>query len=232
MKDPIAFDFDGDYGEDYNDLVQRVIPGYDQLFQATLALFRTQLDEEAHVLIVGCGTGREIATFAPAQPRWRFTAVDPSRQMIDVTAEVVRRLDLDARVSLHHGYVDELPPQPRFDAATVINVMHFLSDDGPKAGLIESVAGWMKPGGAVALFDLHGTPSSLSFKRLLDGWTAFMRLRGLTGEALAEFLKRLDDGIVYVPETRILEICKQAGLTLGCRYFGGYLYGGWFLLRD
>ena len=50
MKDPIAFDFDADYGQDYDVLVQRVIPGYDHLFQATLALFRTRLEQEAHIL--------------------------------------------------------------------------------------------------------------------------------------------------------------------------------------
>ena len=83
----------------------------------------------------------------------------------------------------------------------------------------------------MALFDLHGTPSTPSFKHLMDAWTAFMMLRGLTGATLAQFLKRLDDGIVYVSEDRILDICRQAGLTLGCRYFGGYLYGGWLFFR-
>ena len=27
-------------------------------------------------VVAGCGTGRELITFAPAQPRWHFTAVD------------------------------------------------------------------------------------------------------------------------------------------------------------
>ena len=232
MKDPTAFDFDGDYGRDYDDLVKIVIPGYDHLFQATLALFTTLLDREAHVLIVGCGTGREIATFAPAQPQWRFTAVDPSRQMVDTTARAVRRLGLNERVTLHHGYVDDLPSQPHFDAATVINVLHFLPDDGPKQRLVQSVARRVRAGGGVALFDLHGTPSSPSFKHLMEGWTTFMASRGLTGEALMQFLKRLDEGIVYVPEARILAMCKQAGLTFSSRYFGGFLYGGWFFLRE
>lgn len=231
MKDPTAFDFDGDYGEGYDDLVQRVIPGYDHLFQATLALLQTRLGEQARILIAGCGTGSELITFAPARPRWRFTAVDPSLQMIEATAAVVERLGLRDCVTLHHGYVDDLPKSSAFDAATIINVMHFLPDDGAKQSLIESVARRVRPEGAVALFDLHGTPSSASFKQLMDGWTAFMALRGLTGEAQAHFLQRLADGIVYVSETRILEICQQAGLTLTSRYFGGFLYGGWFFLR-
>ena len=232
MKDPRAFDFDGDYGEDYDGLVKTVIPGYDHLFQATLALFQTRLDRQAHILIVGCGTGRELITFASAQPQWRFTAVDPSIQMIETTAAAVERLGLSDRVTLHHGYVDDLPAQPSFDAATVINVMHFLPDDGTKEHLIGSVARRVRTGAGVALFDLHGTPSSASFNQLMDAWSAFMALRGLTGDAHSQFLKRLADGIVYVSEARILEMCRQAGLALSGRYFGGFLYGGWFFLRE
>ena len=220
MKDPAAFNFDGDYGADYDGLVERVIPGYDHLFQATLALFQTRLGDEARILIAGCGTGKELITFAPAQPRWRFTAVDPSLQMIEATAAAVERLGLGDRVTLHHGYVADLPEHAAFDAATVINVLHFLPDDGAKEALIESVARRVRTGGAVALFDL------------MDGWTAFMALRGLTGKARARFLQRLNDGIVYVSEARILEMGKQAGLTLSSRYFGGFLYGGWLFLRD
>ena len=232
MKDPSAFDFDGDYGAAYDDLVQRVIPGYHDLFEATLALFRTRLERQAHVLIVGCGTGKEIATFAPAEPEWRFTGVDPSRQMLETAAGVVARLGVEARVVLHHGYVDELPAPVRFEAATVINVLHFLADDGAKEHLLRSVAERVRPGGLVAVFDLHGSPSSPGFRQLMAGWSAFMERRGLTGAAKAQFLQRLDAGIVYVPEGRLMELCQSAGLTLLSRYFGGFLYGGWLFLRE
>jgi tRNA (cmo5U34)-methyltransferase len=232
VKDPSAFDFDGDYGQAYDDLARRVIPGYEHLFEATLALFCTRLDRQAHVLIVGCGTGKEIATFAPAEPQWRFTGVDPSRAMLETAAGVVAQLGAEARVDLHHGYVDDLDEHPRFEAATVINVLHFLADDGAKEHLLRSVAQRVRPGGLVAVFDLHGTPSSPVFRQLMEGWSAFMELRGLTGEAKARFLRRLDAGIDYVPEARLVALCRGAGLSLLSRYFGGFLYGGWLFICE
>lgn len=232
VKDPSAFDFDGDYGKAYDDLARRVIAGYNHLFEATLALFCTQLERQARDLIVGCGTGKEIATFAPAEPQWRFTGVDPSRAMLETAAVVVAQLGVDPHVVLWHGYVDDLPAHVGFEAATVINVLHFLPDDGAKERLLRSVAERVRPGGLVAVFDLHGSPSDPVFRQLMAGWSAFMELRGLTGEAKAQFLQRLDDGIVYVSEARIVALCRAAGLSLSSRYFGGFLYGGWLFRRE
>lgn len=231
MRDARAFDFDGDYGEIYDDIARTVIPGYEQLFEATLALLRGRLEPRSRVLVVGCGTGKEIATFGPAEPGWKITGVDPSAEMIGVTGTVVRRLGLEDRVDLVNGEVGSLPADAAFDAATVINVMHFLSDGGAKDELMNAVTARVRPGGCVILFDLHGDPDSEAFLRLDEAWVAFMRIRGLDGEALEAFLERLRRGIDYVPESRIMEICRDAGLHLECRYIGGFHYGGWLFTR-
>jgi tRNA (cmo5U34)-methyltransferase len=229
MKDPRAFDFDGDYGEIYDDIARTVIPGYEQLFQAILALLSGRLSPRAHVLVVGCGTGKEIATLAPAEPGWLITGVDPSAEMVGVTRSVARRLGVDSRVTVVHGEVAALPARAAFDAATVINVMHFLPDDGAKAALMESVATRVRPGGPVLLFDLHGDPTSDAFRDV--AWVSYMKIRGLRGEPLDGFLERLRKGIDYVSESRIMEICGSVGLEPQLRFFGGFHYGGWLLTR-
>ncbi len=231
MKDPTAFDFDGDYGAGYEDLARTVIPGYDQVFQSVLAIFRRQLEPLAQILIAGCGTGRELATLGPAHSGWRFVAVDPSIEMVRVTADLVQRQQLQTRVRLHHGYVHDLPPNDRYDAATIINVLHFLQDDGEKQALVNSVSTRLRIGAPLVLFDLHGDPMSVEFRTLRDAWYEFIELRGLTADSKARFIDRLDRGIAYVPETRILDICRDAGLELRARFYGGFLYGGWLLAR-
>lgn len=231
MKDPRAFDFDGDYGEIYDDIARTVIPGYEQLFQAILALLRGRLGPRASVLVVGCGTGKEIATLAPAEPGWSITGVDPSAEMVGVTRSVVRRLGVESRVTVVHGEVDALPSRTSFDAATIINVMHFLPDDGGKTGLMRAVAARVQQGGPVLLFDLHGDPTSDAFRELDEAWVSYMKIRGLRGEALDRFLERLRKGIDYVSESRIMEICSAVGLEPHFRYFGGFHYGGWLLMR-
>ena len=231
MRDSEAFDFDGDYGEGYGLIAETVIPGYDQIFEAAHALLHTLVEPQARILVVGCGTGKEIEHLAPLRPGWRFTAVDPSVKMIDTTRGVVTRLGVEERVELHHGYVDDLTRSPEFEAATVINVMHFLADDGAKQDLLTSVAERVLPGGPVVLFDLHGDPSSAAFATLWSGWLAFMEQRGLVGQAKSRFVERLERGVAFVPEVRVLELCRNAGLSVAARFFGGFLYGGWLLKR-
>ena len=229
MKDPAAFNFDGDYGDEYKELAGRVIPGYNELFLATLALLQERLAENARILVVGCGTGREIETFAPAEPGWRFDAVDPALEMVRCTASVAEHLGVQDRVSVHHAYTHDLDLPYKYDAATVINVMHFLPDGGAKDRLMCSVAERMHPGGTVMLFDLHGDPTRPYFPLYYSAWIRFMELRGYRGAKKERLLKRLAAGIAYVGEDRVLEICSGAGLRLIRRYWGGLLNTGWIL---
>jgi len=231
MKDPQAFNFDGDYGEIYEDLAHKVIPGYITLFPATLALLMERIDAQSRILVVGCGTGREISVFAPHAPHWRFTAIDPSIEMVRYTERVAAQLGIGDRVEVCHGYVHDLPEGPAFDAATVINVMHFLQDDGTKDELMRSVAIRVRLGGTVTLFDLHGDRKAPYFDLFYDAWKRYMTLRGYGDEAKESLLKRLAAGIAYVPESRVLEICANAGMHLVQKYWSGLLYGGWLLER-
>jgi tRNA (cmo5U34)-methyltransferase len=231
MKDHRAFDFDDDYGREYDYIARTVIPAYDQIFDAGVALLRAAGQPPTNLLVVGCGTGREIETFAPAFPECRITGLDPSREMIGRCERIRHRDELESRLDLVCGVTSDLPDEPRFDAATVYNVMHFLPDDGPKAELLASVAARVRPGGHVVLFDLHGEPGDAGFQPALDAWYTFFEDRGLSGEARNQFVDRLERGIVYVGEDRILEHARAAGLEPVFRWFTGFLYGGWFLRR-
>ncbi len=231
MKDPKAFNFDGDYGDDYKELASLVIPGYDELFVATLALLQERLDTESRLLIVGCGTGQEIEVFAPSEHAWTFDCVDPSEAMIEYSRQAAERLGVSSRVQFHNAYTHELDLGYPFDAATVINVMHFLMDDGSKDELMQSVAQRVKPGGTVILFDLHGNPEEPYFKLFYDAWIRYMDLRGYRGKKKDRLLERLEKGIAYADPVRILQICHNAGLSLIRSYWSGLLYTAWIFER-
>lgn len=231
MKDPKAFNFDGDYGEEYKELASCVIPGYDELFIATFALLQERLGTKAKILIVGCGTGREIEVFAPLAGEWEFDCVDPAQSMVEYSRQVAEHFGVSSRVRFHHAYTHELDTGYQFDAATAINVMHFLLDNGSKDAFMQSIAKRVKPGGTVILFDLHGDRSESYFSLFYAAWMRYMDLRGYTGKKKERLLKRLEAGIAYVGQDRILEICRNAGLQLVRPYWSGLLYTAWLLER-
>ncbi len=225
------FDFDGEYGAGYEALARAVIPGYSDLFDLVAALLVARLGTRARVLVVGAGTGIEVVTFKRAAPAWRLTGVDPARQMLDIAARRTADAGVEDGVRFHHGYVSDLPTGERYDAATVINVLHFVADDGRKAALLEDVALRLKPGASLVLFDLHGDPATEEFARSFAAWREYWRVHGLSDEERAAFEARLDAGIRWVSEPRIRELLAGAGFERIEPFARGLLYGGWVATR-
>jgi tRNA (cmo5U34)-methyltransferase len=88
---------------------------------------------DAHVLVVGAGGGaQEIVMAGGLEPAWHFTAVDPSQPMMDIAADQLALHGLSGRTETHLGYVDDLPDARRFDAATLIGVLHHLPGGAAK----------------------------------------------------------------------------------------------------
>ena len=226
-----AFNFDGDYGEGYEALARRVIPGYATLFPMISALIDPDLPPRARVLVVGCGTGIELVTFKGIRPDLRLHGVDPSDQMLELARRRVAGAGLADGISYQHGYASDVARSPLFDAATLINVLHFVPDDGSKDALMADIAARLKPGGVFVLFELHGDPGSEEHERYMPAWRRFWKIRGLTEAERSEFAERIRQGIHFATPERVVELARGAGFTEARRFFKGLLYGGWTFRR-
>lgn len=223
------FDFDGDYGDGYEQLARTVIPGYLSSFRQALALLRGRLGPRARVLVVGAGTGIEIVTFKAAAPGWRLTGVDPSAQMLEIAEHRVRQAGIRDGVRFIHGTVEDVDGSG-FEAATCFNVMHFLPDDpgdGGKQALLRGIAEQLAPGAPFVLFELHGDPAAPDFDELFTAWIRFCEIQGMGDAERAEFRGKIDAGIHWASEARIREMLDRAGFEDVRRYFRSLLYGGW-----
>ncbi|MDE2945420.1 MAG: class I SAM-dependent methyltransferase [Gemmatimonadota bacterium] len=224
------FDFDGDYGGDYEYIARTVIPGYRSSFRQALALLRGRVGPSARVLVVGAGTGIELVTFKAAEPGWWLTGVDPSRQMIEIARHRMEEAGVEDGVRLVHGHVSDLD-EHGFAAATCFNVMHFLPDDGAKQSLLRDIAGRLAPGAPFLLFELHGDLSGPRFDELFAAWTRYWEIHGMGEAERAAFRAKIDEGIHWASEARILELLADAGFEDTWRYYRALLYGAWLSRR-
>ncbi len=227
-----AFDFDGDYGERYEALARRVIPGYVTLFPMVSAVIDPELSVGARVLVVGAGTGIELVNFKKIRPDLRLYGVDPSRQMLELARRRVAETGRTEGISFQLGYAADVPPTPRFDAATLINVLHFVPDDGSKAALLRDIARRLKPGGVFVLFDLHGDPGSEEHEHYMPAWRRYWKIRGMTSEEAAAFEERIRHGIHFMSAERVVALAREAGFTEPRRFYKSLLYGGWTFRRS
>lgn len=238
-----AFDFDGEYGAGYEALARRVIPGYTSLFAMVAALLDPVLPRRGRVLVVGAGTGVELVALSSARPDLRLHGVDPSRQMLDLAerrvseaarTEPAAPASSDPAVTLQQGYVADVDPSARFDAATLINVLHFVPDapgaEG-KSALLQEIGKRVRPGGAFVLFDLHGDPGSEEHDVHMVAWRRYWTLMGMAPAELPAFDQRIRDGIHFASAERTTALALAAGFESPCRFYKSLLYGGWTFRR-
>jgi len=212
---------------EYDAMMARVFPGYEQLPLIVLSHLRTCLGPTARVLDVGCGTGATLTTFASHQLEWSFIGVDPAEPMLEVARRKASAVDLGDRVAFIHGTVEALPDEPRFDAATCILVEHLLPDDGTKLHLLEEVHRRIVPGGWFVIVGLHGDLGTPSAQGKLNAWLEFVALQGLRKAAQDNVRHRATVEDSVVPERRIRGLLKEARFVNVERIYQIQLLGGW-----
>jgi tRNA (cmo5U34)-methyltransferase len=224
------FDFDQrppNQVAEYDTTVTRFMPGYTSVFQMALALLEMQLSEAANLLVVGAGSGMELVTFGQAKPNWHLLGVDPSTLMLAIAQQKLIANQLTDRVTLHQGYVHELPEQPLYDAATCILVMHFLPDDGSKLAFLRSISDRLKPGAMFLLVDGFGDKASASFRMMLEAWKRHGLNAGADVERLTEMEQKIRESLPCIPESRTVALLEEAGFEQVTRFYASLIYGGW-----
>jgi tRNA (cmo5U34)-methyltransferase len=133
---------------EYERTVKGVNVGYALVLEMTYSFLRALGRPDLHMLVVGAGGGAEIQRFLPANPGWRITGVDPSQDMLALARARAEQLAVADRVTLIRGTVEDLPIGDRFDAATCLFVLHFLSDEA-KLALLRAIAARRSAGALV-----------------------------------------------------------------------------------
>ncbi|MEO1400194.1 MAG: class I SAM-dependent methyltransferase [Cyanobacteria bacterium J06635_1] len=131
------------------------------------------LPETAHVLDLGCGTGKLLNRLANQYPQLTGTGLDFSPEMLQKAQQNSVAPD---RLTYVHGTTDQIPlPDSQFDA--VFCTISFLHYSAPVTVLTE-IHRALKPGGLFYLADY--TPSKLSGKDTVTTPTGDLRFYNQT----------------------------------------------------
>lgn len=216
--------------EDYQNNSRKFIPGYDGLYSLVEVLLAENLPEKAEILIVGAGGGKEVTQFGKAFPNAYFTGVDPSEQPLDAARELVEKANLESRVRLHLGTVDDLD-EKQYDAATALLVMHFLPDDGSKLNFLRAIHRRLKPGAKFILADGCFDKNSKEFDWLLNAFISHAKLNGAPPEILNNTYKFIEESSPFIIEERELELFAEANFGEIRSFFQVLWFRGWRMTR-
>lgn len=107
------------------------------------------------IVEIGCGTARNLVKIAQRYPGVRLFGLDASAEMLRSAADNIRRAGLSDRITLAHGYAEDLSPAmfgetEDFDAALFSYSLSMIPD-WKKA--IAAANAKLKPGGAMHAVD-------------------------------------------------------------------------------
>ena len=189
-------------------------------------------NDRAHILVVGAGGGaQEIVTASVLGPKWRFTAVDPSQPMMDIAVAQLTQQGLAGRTDFHLGYVDDLPTDQQFDAATLFGVLHHQPGDEAKHRLLRSIASRLAAGAPLILAGNRYAYASQPL--LLAAWGERWRMQGATSDEVQSKLGKILEGAdPPVSEEAVAALLADAGFEQPTWFFSSLFWGACLAKRS
>jgi len=190
----------------YDEHIRKLIPGYEVIHQQVDAILQSVLKPNAHILIVGCGTGYELEYLLKRHPNWKFTAVDPSLTMLQKAQEQVELLGKSSQVTFVHGETSALPLENCFDAALSILVAHFIADD-VKPAFFKDIYNRLNENAVLLTYDLMTciNPQQLQALRYL------CLAQGLTEEQCQKMLERMAQDFFSLTSEGYIKLLQKTG---------------------
>jgi tRNA (cmo5U34)-methyltransferase len=225
MTQPPTF-FDEAHAASYDQQFARVGVIKDTLHLLT-AIALSKLPADARILCVGAGTGAEIEALAPQFPNWHFTALDPSRPMLDICRAKARDQGFADRCSFHEGYLDSLEADEPFHAATSFLASHFLLKEDERRGYFRQISKRLLPKGILVNADLSLPFDEESATAMMDIWIQMMEIDGT----------RIDPSVygrdvAVLPPGTIEQLIASGGFKTPVQFFQTLMIHGWLAERS
>lgn len=213
--------FTGEQATHYNDRITRLVPGYELLHQLTNAQLKATLKDNAHILVVGAGTGKEILALAALNPTWQFTAQDTSSDMLAIAKQAFEEHGISKRVIVIEGELDKL--STKADAALCLLVMHFLKDDGSKKQLLKNIKANLNKGANLFISDLMKPETD--FER--EAQITVCADLGLSDAGQAYTAQNLESEFYPLDRMRLSELLNECKYGIPKLYFKALGFSGY-----
>jgi tRNA (cmo5U34)-methyltransferase len=232
MTDP-ASKFDGARAGEYEQQSRIALAGYEACHELAACILAASLGRgaPARLLIAGAGGGaKEILTAGAMEPAWHFTAVDPSLPMMEIAVARLKERGLIDRTHIVVGSVDSVAHEERFDAATLIGVLHHLPGDEAKRSILKALAVRLKAGAPLILACNHYAYANQPL--LLAAWGERWRMQGAVPDEIKAKLDTILQGADPPhSEQEVFDLLGECGFGQPLRFFSSLFWGAWIARR-
>lgn len=214
----------------YDERWAKTAPIRDALHFLLEAVF-ADLPVNARVLCIGAGTGEEMLYLAKRFPQWTFTVVEPSGAMLDVCRDKAEKAGVPSRCAFHQGYLESLPGQQSFDAATCFLVSQFILERQARIDFFRAIAARLHPGAILASSDLASDTASPEYDALLQTWMRMMQVAGIPAAGVEQMRAAYAKDVAILPPAQVASIIRTGGFEEPVGFYQAGLIHGWFSKR-
>lgn len=226
----ILVDFEGEYGRQYNNIIEQAMPGYVGLSKLILAILRSYMKAGGNLLVIGAGGGNELVSLA--MEGWYITGIDSSPQMLELAEQRLSKIKPKSKIELLCDRFENFESGKEFDAITSILVMQFLPDDGSKSNFLKKVFLHLKEGAIYIHVDVCRLPNAPmdTVGEIAINYLMTTDLVHNRDEA-AKFHKNVSSGGYFSETTRVEDLFREAGFIQIQQIYQGLYYCGWMMKR-
>ncbi len=210
----------------YDEQWNKTAPIRDGLLFLLEAVF-ANLPADAHILSIGTGTGEELAYLARRFPSWRFTAVEPSGEMLNVCRAKATREGFITRCEFHEGYLDSLVTDTKFAGAICLLVSQFILDPTARSAFFQQIADKLQPDGILASSDLSAEIGTDHFEALLRLWQRVVAPANISSEGLARMRAAYSKDVAVIAPAAVADIIAAAGFEPPVVFYQAGLIHAW-----
>ena len=197
--DKQSFSFDGQVAQVFPDMIQRSVPGYNQILQNTAKFAQHFVTDNSNCYDLGCSLGASSLAMSSGitADNVKIIGVDNSAAMLERCHHHIDAFKHRTEIELHEGDIVDFP----IENATMVVLnftLQFIAQPQRKA-LLENIYKGMQPGGVLLLSEKICFESALDNQLMIDLHHQFKRENGYSELEISQKRSMLEN--VLVPET-------------------------------
>jgi tRNA (cmo5U34)-methyltransferase len=224
------FVFDEERASNYDKQFAKLAPLRNAL-DLLISIVLCDLPDDARILCVGVGTGRELIHLAQHFPQWQFTAVEPAAPMLNICIERVEESGIASRCTFHEGYLDSLPSSEAFDAATCIWVSHFITQLEERRNFFRQISARLRSNGYLVSSDLASDMSTEAYKNMKEVFRRMFQYSEAPAGEIEKMLNAYGKDVAVLPPPEVESIIASSGFNTPVLFFQNLLIHAWYAKR-
>ncbi|NRA21922.1 MAG: carboxy-S-adenosyl-L-methionine synthase CmoA [Oceanospirillaceae bacterium] len=197
--DQQSFSFDGQVAEVFPDMIQRSVPGYDQILKNTAKFAARFVTANSHCYDLGCSLGASSLAMSAGikADQVKIIGVDNSQAMLARCQHHIEAFKHSTEIELQCGDILDFPIENA--SMVVLNFTLQFIDQAERAELLDKIYKGMNPGAVLLLSEKICFEDAADNALMIDLHHQFKRENGYSELEISQKRSLLEN--VLVPDT-------------------------------